>query len=331
VVSRIKVLANLDIAVHHVPQDGRIKIKHGKADVDLRVSILPTFWGEKVVCRVLDNRRAALPLDELGFSAEERAKFDRMIQSPHGLVLVTGPTGSGKSTTLYAALNAVRSPELNVVTVEDPVEYMLPGINQVQVNVKRGLTFAGSLRSILRQDPDVNLVGDIRDHETGVTAAEAALTGHLVLTSLHTNDALTAITRLTEMGVEPHLVAPSLVGVVAQRLVRRVCTECTERHVPDAAEIAALGLPELPADFYLVRGKGCSACHRTGYRGRIAVRELLEIDDTLRALIARGAGVDELRAHANANGFQSMRKAASRMLVTHQTSAREVLRVTRSS
>jgi type IV pilus assembly protein PilB len=331
VVSRIKVLANLDIAIRQVPQDGRIKIRHGNADVDLRVSILPTYWGEKVVCRVLDNRRASLPLDELGFTTDERATFDRMIQSPHGLLLVTGPTGSGKSTTLYAALNAVRSPELNIVTVEDPVEYMLPGINQVQVNVKRGLTFAGALRSILRQDPDVILVGEIRDHETGVTAAEAALTGHLVLSSLHTNDALSAVTRLTEMGIEPHLIAPSLVGVVAQRLVRRVCTECIEHHVPDAAERAALGLPaELPDGFTLVRGRGCSACHRTGFRGRIAVRELLEIDDTMRALISRGANVDELRAHAVASGFRSMRLAALRLLVTHQTSAREVLRVTKA-
>ncbi len=330
VVSRIKVLANLDIATRHVPQDGRIKLRHGHADVDLRVSILPTYWGEKVVCRLLDNRRAALPLDEVGFSTDERAIFERMIQSPHGLLLVTGPTGSGKSTTLYAALNAVRSPELNVVTVEDPVEYQLPGINQVQVNAKRGLTFAGALRSILRQDPDVILVGEIRDHETGVTAAEAALTGHLVLSSLHTNDALSAVTRLTEMGIEPHLVAPSLLGVVAQRLVRRVCPGCLERHTPDAAEATTLGLPELPRGFELVRGRGCTACHRTGYRGRIAVRELLEIDDTMRVLIARGAGIDELRTHAVATGFRSMRLAALRLLVTHQTSAREVLRVTRS-
>ncbi len=330
VVSRIKVLANLDIAVRQVPQDGRIKIKHGHADIDLRVSVLPTYWGEKVVCRVLDNRRAALPLDELRFSPQERATFDRMIQSPHGLILVTGPTGSGKSTTLYAALNAVRSPELNVVTVEDPVEYQQPGINQVQVNVKRGLTFAGALRSILRQDPDVILVGEIRDHETGVTAAEAALTGHLVLSTLHTNDAMTAVTRLTEMGVEPHLVAPSLIGVVAQRLVRKVCAACAEPHVPDAAECAALGLPALPAGAHLVRGRGCAACHRTGYRGRVAVRELLEIDDSLRALISRGAGVDELRVQAAKNGFRSMRLAALRLLVTKVTSAREVLRVTRA-
>jgi type IV pilus assembly protein PilB len=331
IVSRIKVLANLDIAIRQVPQDGRIKIKHGNADIDLRVSVLPTYWGEKVVCRLLDNRRAALPLDEIGFTAEERVLFDRMIAAPHGLLLVTGPTGSGKSTTLYGALNAVRSPELNILTVEDPVEYQLPGINQVQVNVRRGLTFAGALRSILRQDPDVILVGEIRDHETGVTAAEAALTGHLVLSSLHTNDALSAITRLTEMGVEPHLVAPSLVGVVAQRLVRRVCPDCVEHHVPDAAEALALGLPaELPDGFTLVRGRGCAACHRTGYRGRIAVRELLEIDDTMRALISRGAGLDELRNHAVASGFRSMRLAALRLLVTHQTSAREVLRVTKA-
>jgi len=330
IVSRIKVLANLDISIRHVPQDGRIKLRSNGVEVDLRVSVLPTYWGEKVVCRVLDNRRAALPLDELAFNPEERARFDRMIAAPYGLVLVTGPTGSGKSTTLYAALNAIRGPELNVVTVEDPIEYQLPGINQVQVNVKRGLTFAGALRSILRQDPDVVLVGEIRDRETGVTAAEAAMTGHLVLSSLHTNDAVSAITRLTEMGIEPYLVAPSLVGIVAQRLIRRVCGTCAEPHVPDEAERVTLGLPPLPDGFHLVRGRGCSACHRTGYQGRIAIRELLEVDDTLRALISRGATADELRVHAAASGFKTMRYAALRLLVAKQTSAREVLRVTRS-
>ncbi len=331
IVSRIKVLANLDISIRFVPQDGRIKIKNGAADVDLRVSVLPTYWGEKVVCRVLDNKRAALPLEQLAFSPDERVVFDRMIQAPYGLVLVTGPTGSGKSTTLYAALNAVRSPELNIVTVEDPIEYQLPGLNQVQVNVKRGLTFAGALRSILRQDPDVVLVGEIRDRETGVVAAEAAMTGHLVFASLHTNDAIGAVTRLTEMGVEPYLVAPSLVGIVAQRLMRKVCTGCVEPHVPDPAELAALGLPALPDGVHLVRGRGCVACHRTGYQGRIAIRELLEIDDTLRAMISASASADALRTQAIATGFRTMRFAALRLLLAKITSAREVLRITRGS
>jgi len=330
VCSRMKVLAQLDISIRHVPQDGRIKLKGAGGDIDLRVSVLPTYWGEKIVCRVLDNAKAALPLDGLGFDRAQRVVFERMIRSPYGLVLVTGPTGSGKSTTLYSALNAVRSPEINVVTVEDPVEYQLPGINQVHVNPRRGLTFATALRSILRQDPDVVLVGEIRDHETGVIAAEAALTGHLVMASLHTNDAIGSITRLTEMGIEPYLIAPSLIGVVAQRLMRKVCAQCAESYAPDPDELGVLGLPELPAGVALVRGKGCSACHRTGYKGRVAVRELLELDDGLRALIARGATSEEMRAHVTATGWRGMRFAALKLLLQQQTTTREVLRVTRS-
>ncbi len=329
VVSRIKVMSSLDISLRHVPQDGRLKMRRRQGDIDLRVSVLPTFWGEKVVCRILDSSRASLPLDALGFEPAQREAFAKMISAPHGLILVTGPTGSGKSTTLYAALNAVRSPELNLVTVEDPVEYQLPGIAQVQVNAKRGLTFATALRSILRQDPDVILIGEIRDHETGVIAAEAALTGHLVFSSLHTNDAIGAVIRLTELGVEPFLVAPSLVGVVAQRLFRKICTACIERYVPDAAELTALGLPELPDGVKLARGRGCGACHRTGYAGRVAVRELLEIDETMRAMIATGAGTTELRDHAVRNGFKSMRYHALRIALQGVTSAREVLRITR--
>jgi type IV pilus assembly protein PilB len=329
IVSRIKVLAQLDISVRAIPQDGRIKIKRPAGDIDLRVSILPTYWGEKVCCRILDNTKAALPLDALGFESAQRAIFERMIRVPYGLILVTGPTGSGKSTTLYAALNAVRSPETNVTSVEDPVEYQLPGINQVQVNVKRGLTFAGALRSILRQDPDVILIGEIRDHETGVIAAEAALTGHLVMSSLHTNDAASAVTRLTEMGVEPYLVAPALVGVVAQRLMRKVCSVCIEEYAPDDTERTALGLPELPARVRFKRGRGCDSCQRTGYRGRFAVRELLEVDDELRARIAQGALTDEIRGHAAQRGFKSMRHQALKRLFAGETTSREVMRVTR--
>jgi type IV pilus assembly protein PilB len=330
IVSRVKVLAQLDISVKHLPQDGRIKLKMGDGEVDLRVSVLPTFFGEKVVCRILDSSRAALPLDALGFEPAQQAAFQRMISAPNGLLLVTGPTGSGKSTTLYGALNAVRSPELNLVTVEDPVEYQLPGIQQVQVNTRRGLTFATALRSILRQDPDVILIGEIRDHETGVIAAEAALTGHLVMSSLHTNDAVGAITRMTDLGVEPFLIAPSLVGVVAQRLMRKVCTACAEKYVPDEAERIALGITELPADTMLTRGKGCNACHRTGHAGRIAVRELLEIDDHTRALIATGGGADAIRNHARSTGFRSMRFHALKLALAGVTSSREVMRMTRS-
>ena len=329
IVSRVKVLASLDISVRHLPQDGRIKLRTGNGEADLRVSVLPTYWGEKVVCRVLDSSRAALPLDALGFEPAQHAAFSRIIAAPHGLVLVTGPTGSGKSTTLYAALNAVRSPELNLVTVEDPVEYQLPGIQQVQVNARRGLTFAAALRAILRQDPDVVLVGEIRDHETGEIAAEAALTGHLVLSSLHTNDAFGAVTRLIDLGVESYLVAPSLIGVVAQRLVRKVCTACVEAYHAEEAELIALGLADLPRPVTLHRGRGCAQCQRTGHAGRVAVREILEVDDASRALIAAGRA-DALREQARANGFRSMRFHALRLALAGVTSSREVLRLTRS-
>lgn len=330
IISRIKVLASLDISIRHAPQDGRIKLPSAAGDIDLRVSVLPTYWGEKVVCRLLDNKRATLSLDALGFDAEERVKFLQMIRSPYGLVLVTGPTGSGKSTTLYAALNTVRDPEVNVVTVEDPIEYQIGGINQVQIAPKRGLTFPNALRSILRQDPDVILVGEVRDNETGVIAAEAALTGHLVLTSLHTNDAVSSITRLLELGVEPYLVAPSLVGVVAQRLVRTICKQCRELYEPDADEIATLGLPGLPGGATVARGKGCAACHRSGYAGRTAVRELLNIDEGMREMITRRASVDELRTAALAKGFRTMRFQALRMWLAGVTSTREIIRVTRA-
>ena len=328
IINRIKILAKLDISIHHVPQDGRIKLPGAAGNIDLRVSILPTYWGEKVVCRVLDNQRAVQSLAALGFEAEQRRAFLRMVQSPYGLVLVTGPTGSGKSTTLYAALSAVLSPELNVVTVEDPIEYQIPGINQVPVNPKRGLTFANALRSILRQDPDVILVGEIRDHETGIIAAEAALTGHLVMTSLHTNDAIGAITRLTEIGVPPYLIAPSLLGVVAQRLGRRICKSCVEPYEPTAEELATLGLPEVPVGTTVARGRGCPACQGSGYAGRFAVREVLTVNDRMRAAIAKNATSDELAAIAQGVGFKTMRFAALRAWLAGITTVAEVVRLT---
>ena len=330
IVSRIKVLSGLDISLHHVPQDGRIKLPGAAGDIDLRVSVLPTYWGEKVVCRLLDNRRATQSLDALGFEHGQRDEFLRMVRSPYGLILVTGPTGSGKSTTLYAALNAVRDPEVNVVTVEDPVEYQIGGINQVQVAPKRGLTFASALRSILRQDPDVILVGEVRDQETGVLAAEAALTGHLVLTSLHTNDAPSSITRLLELGVEPYLIAPSLIGVISQRLVRSICKACREQYAPGAEELTAIGLPHVPPGTQVARGRGCVACHGTGYHGRVAIRELFSIDDAMRAMITRHASVDEMRAAAVQKGFRTMRFEALRLWLAGTTTTRELIRVTRA-
>jgi type IV pilus assembly protein PilB len=329
ITSRIKILSSLDISIRQTPQDGRIKMRRPEGDVDLRVSVLPTYWGEKVVCRILDNTKAALPLEQLGFDADQLALFERMIRVPYGILLVTGPTGSGKSTTLYGALNAVRSPEINIVSVEDPVEYQLPGINQVQVNPKRGMTFAGALRSILRQDPNVILIGEIRDHETGIIAAEAALTGHLVMSSLHTNDAPSSITRLIEMGIEPYLVAPALVGIIAQRLLRKVCGQCAEEYEPTEAELVALGLPSLPPGTTFRRGRGCAACQRSGYSGRTAIRELLNVTDPIRAAIARGSNDTEIRAIAVAEGFRSMRMQALKRLFAGVTTFQEVLRVTR--
>ncbi len=329
IVSRIKVLANLDISIRQVPQDGRIKLT-AHAGIDLRVSVLPTYFGEKVVCRLLDNQRAVLPLDALGFEAAQKRDLLRMLQSPNGLILVTGPTGSGKSTTLYAALNAVRTPEVNVVTIEDPVEYQIPGINQVPINPRRGLTFAGALRSILRQDPDVILVGEIRDEETGALAAEAALTGHLVLSSLHTNDAIGAVLRLSEIGVAPHLIAPTLLGVVSQRLVRKVCTRCVERYSPDPHELSSVGLPSVPPGTQVSRGRGCPECHGSGYAGRVAVREILTIDNELRGMISNHAKAEEMRVHATSVGFRTMRFSALRLWLAGVTSTHEVLRVTRS-
>jgi type IV pilus assembly protein PilB len=330
IVSRIKVLASLDISLHFVPQDGRIKLPSAAGDIDLRVSVLPTYWGEKVVCRLLDNKRALLSLDALGFEPRQRDEFLRMVRSPYGLVLVTGPTGSGKSTTLYAALNAVRNSEINVVSVEDPVEYQIGGISQVQVAPKRGLTFAGALRSILRQDPDVILVGEVRDQETGILAAEAALTGHLVLTSLHTNDAPSSIIRLLELGVEPYLVAPALIGVVSQRLARCVCKGCREFYVPEPAELAALGLPHVPPGTQVAHGRGCAACHGTGYHGRVAIRELFAVNDAMRAMIAARASVEDMRAAAMQNGFRTMRFEALRLWLGGVTTTRELIRVTRA-
>ncbi len=328
IVSRIKVLANLDIAIRHVPQDGRIKLPGGA--IDLRVSVLPTYFGEKVVCRLLDNQRSALPLEALGFESQQHQALLKMIRAPHGLVLVTGPTGSGKSTTLYSALNAIRSPEINIVTIEDPVEYQLPGINQVPINPRRGLTFPGALRSILRQDPDVILVGEIRDQETGALAAEAALTGHLVLSSLHTNDAVGAVLRLAEIGVEPFLIAPTLLGVVAQRLMRKVCTACAESYPPNGQELESLGLPALPADVTVKRGRGCASCNGSGLSGRVAVREVLTVDDAMRQLIGRNASAQELHQHAAARGFRTMRFHALRLWLSGVTTTREVVRVTAS-
>ncbi len=328
--SRLKVLANLDVAERRVPQDGRIQLQVDSRPVDLRLSTLPTQFGESVVLRVLDPVRAAgLGLDAIGLPAPLLAELRRVIGRPSGIVVVTGPTGSGKTTTLYACLRAINEAGAKLLTVEDPVEYELEGVMQVAVNPVAGLTFATALRSFLRQDPDVVMVGEIRDEETARVAVQAALTGHLVLTTLHTNDAAGAVTRLTDLGVEPYLVAASLEAVLAQRLVRCICPDCRRERVATPELVARLlpaGRSTAGLRFYV--GAGCARCHGTGYRGRMGLFELLRVDDPLRELIARGAGTQELRDLARARGMQTLRTAGLAAVAARTTTAEEVLMYT---
>lgn len=294
IVSRVKVMSKLDIAEHRQPQDGRLHVRMNRNEVDLRVSTLPTVLGEKVVMRVLDRKSVTFDLNQLGMPNESLEVAHRMLSRPHGLVLVTGPTGSGKTTTLYSAIELIKGIERNIVTVEDPVEYQLELINQVQVHSENGMTFAKALRSILRQDPDVIMVGEIRDRETAETAIQAALTGHLVLSTLHTNDSTSAITRLVDMGIERFKIAAALVGVVAQRLTRNLCHECREPFYPSARMLEEMHFTGDSRQGF-ARSRGCSSCFETGYRGRTGIYELLECDGQLRRLINDGASADELR------------------------------------
>ena len=312
-VSRIKIMAQLDIAEKRLPQDGRITLRIGGRPVDVRVSTLPTGHGERAVLRLLEKEAGRLDLGRLGMSPQTLATFDRLVHQPHGIVLVTGPTGSGKSTTLYSALNRIDASTVNVMTVEDPIEYDLDGIGQTQVNARIDMTFAKALRSILRQDPDVIMIGEIRDLETAQIAVQASLTGHLVLATLHTNDAVSAVTRLIDMGVEPFLLSSSLLGIGAQRLVRKLCPQCRQ---PDPISKGW-------------RAVGCLACNRTGYSGRTGIYELVVVDDALRALIHRNAGEGELRTAALRAGMQTMRDDGQRWVQAGITSEDEVVRVTR--
>lgn len=298
--ARIKIMSNLDITEHRIPQDGRIKINIDFHPVDLRVSTLPTVYGEKIVLRLLDLSSALNDIHKLGFNKLNLQRFIEMIEKPTGIVLITGPTGSGKSSTLYAALNRLNSEEVNIITVEDPVEYQLEGINQIQVNSNVGMTFAKGLRAILRQDPNIIMVGEIRDRETAEVSIRASLTGHLVLSTLHTNDSLGSITRLLDMGVEPFLVASSLSGIVAQRLVRKVCRDCSEEQQPAKREIEIFAKRGLKLE-KVVRGKGCSSCNMTGYKGRIAIHEVLVINDEMRKIIMNGESFSKLRDYAIRN------------------------------
>jgi general secretion pathway protein E len=326
-VSRIKVMAELDIAEKRLPQDGRIALRLAGRPVDVRVSTLPTGHGERVVMRLLDKEAGRLNLAKLGMSQTTLAAIQELVAQPHGIVLVTGPTGSGKTTTLYAALSCVDAGVTNVMTVEDPIEYDLDGISQTQVNPRIEMDFARALRAILRQDPDVIMIGEIRDLETAQIAVQSSLTGHLVLATLHTNDSVSAVTRLTDMGVEPFLLSSSLIGVLAQRLVRRLCPSCREAYTPDETELAAFGKTGAPAQLY--RPVGCTACGQTGYRGRTGIYELLLVDDRLRSKIHAQDSEQELREHAHRHGMSSLREDALRWVASGDTSLEEVIRVTR--
>jgi len=330
VISRLKIMADIDIAERRIPQDGRLSVPTRGSQVDLRVATLPTVWGEKVVMRILDNSTARLDLADLGFSEDNYARFAESFRKPYGMILVTGPTGSGKSTTLYATLNIVSHPQVNVITVEDPVEYRLPGINQVQVNHKAGLTFAAALRSILRCDPDVALIGEIRDHETAQIAVEAALTGHLVLSTLHTNDAPSAITRLTEMGIEPFLVGSALDCVLAQRLARRLCPKCKEPFQPAAEDLERARFPWSPDEGpppVLHRPVGCSACAKTGYKGRLALHEVMSVTEEIERLAVQRASGTEIGNVARSQGMLTLRDDGMMKVRSGQTSIEEILRV----
>ncbi|MGW6130595.1 GspE/PulE family protein [Cellulomonas sp. NPDC055163] len=329
VISRVKILSDIDIAERRKPQDGRMSVTHNGRKIDLRVATLPTVWGEKIVMRILDNSTASLDLRDLSFLDENYATYHEAFTKPYGMILVTGPTGSGKSTTLYATLNAVSKPEINVITVEDPVEYRLPGINQVQVNPKAGLTFAGALRSILRSDPDVVLLGEIRDHETAQIAIEAALTGHLVLSTLHTNDAPSAITRLIEMGIEPFLVGSALDAVVAQRLARKLCDKCKELYEPSPTELVAARFPWVDGEPIpeLFRPVGCVSCSKTGYRGRIALHEVMRVTEDVERLAVSHASAADIAATARKQGMIQLRDDGWQKVVMGRTSLEEILRV----
>jgi len=328
VISRLKIMSEMDIAERRKPQDGRLSVTSGGKKIDLRVSCLPTVWGEKIVMRILDNTAAQMALPHLGFSPENLTKWRTAYERPYGMLVVSGPTGSGKSTTLYATLHSVARPEVNIVTVEDPVEYRIPGINQIQVNAKAGLTFAAALRSILRADPDIILIGEIRDHETAQIAIESALTGHLVLTTLHTNDAPSVITRLVEMDVEPFLVASAMQCATGQRLARRLCRRCRRLMEKPKAELAAVGF-ELPVGvtptFY--EAVGCSHCAQTGYSGRLAMHEVMPMTEAIGKLAVAHASSEDVSREAVAEGMRTLRQDGWLKVAQGLTTIEEVLRV----
>ncbi|MBW2630667.1 MAG: type II secretion system ATPase GspE [Deltaproteobacteria bacterium] len=328
--SRIKVMAKLNIAEKRLPQDGRINIKIGDRSVDIRVSVIPIAFGERVVMRLLDKTDTTFKLIDLGIDEERSKSFNDLIRSPYGIVLVTGPTGSGKTTTLYAALSTINHPEINIITIEDPIEYQIEGIGQIQVNPKIGLTFASGLRSIVRQDPDVILVGEIRDLETAEIAIQSSLTGHLVFSTLHTNDAASAVTRLIDMGIESFLVTSSVIAIIAQRLVRTLCPECREAYEPDDKSLAKIGIDrDMLKDRKIYRKRGCPACMNTGYRGRTAIFEMMLLDDHLKKLILKTSDANQILRDAVRSGMTTLLQDGTRKVLEGITTIEEVFRVTR--
>jgi len=330
ITSRMKIMAKLDIAERRLPQDGRIKLRLGKKrEIDFRVSVLPTLFGEKTVLRILDKANLQVDLTKLGFEEDSLKTFLDSLTKPYGMILVTGPTGSGKTTTLYSALNYLNNPDLNVMTAEDPVEYNFMGMNQVQVKEEIGLTFASALRAFLRQAPNIILVGEIRDFETAEIAVKAALTGHLVLSTLHTNDAPSSISRLLNMGIEPFLISASVIIIVAQRLARKICVECKEEEKVPVPALIQLGVPEEEAGtFICYKGKGCTACNGSGYKGRIALYEVLPISSEIREMVLEGASSDDLKKTAIRLGMKSLRTSGLTKVKEGVTSIEEVMRVT---
>jgi len=328
-ISRVKIMANMNIAEKRLPQDGRIEIRIADRNIDIRVSTIPTSFGERVVLRLLDKTTVLLNVSDLGMPPAMRRQFDRLIHSAYGIMLVTGPTGSGKTTTLYAALSSINTPDINIITIEDPVEYQIDGIGQIQVNPKIDLTFAKGLRSIVRQDPDVILVGEVRDLETAEIAIQSALTGHLVFSTLHTNDSASAVTRLIDMGIEPFLVTSSVIAILAQRLIRVICDECKVAYSPNEEEFRSIGLtPEMVKDTTFFRGAGCPACLNTGYHGRSGLFELLLMTDEVKSIILKTSDAGAVKARGTAQGMLTLRQAGARKVLEGVTTIEEVFRVT---
>lgn len=326
-ISRVKIMAGMNIAEKRLPQDGRISLRIGGREIDIRVSDIPTAHGERLVLRILEKSNESLNLSEIGLSKKDLKSMEGLTALAHGIILVTGPTGSGKTTTLYSALSRINSPEKNILTIEDPIEYQLQGIGQIQVNSKIDLTFAKGLRSILRQDPDVIMIGEIRDVETAGIAIHASLTGHLVFSTLHTNDSAGAVTRLLDMGIEPFLVSSSVVAIIAQRLVRKICQNCRQAYVPSAEEYQKLGLPA-DSNHSFFKGTGCSACLNTGFKGRSGIYEILLLDDEIRNMILAKADSSQIKATAISKGMVNLREDGAKRVVDGLTTTEEVLRVT---